>query len=445
MHPSVHSYLSPDKYPFSLEFLPKDACMVGGAVRDALLGRTREYLDLDFVVPSKAVQIARKIAKHYKAGFVLLDRERQIARVVFPHATADFALQEGESLERDLQRRDFTINAIAYNPHSQEIIDPLQGCADLNKGILRMVSPTNLQDDPLRLLRGYRQAAQLGFAIAPETRSTIRELAPLLSNIAAERVRVELAYLLGSPAGTPWLTIAWDDGILPWVLHDDITVENLALLAAIDRATVTLSETWQQLGVELSSQIPGLAADSKRTLAAVAKLTALLIPKTWFREIPAEFESYPYVNYTRGDITVQNSPLEAFLRRMTYSVPEMRAVHTILKSLPQIQDNSPSVRQQYFFFREVGAVLSALVVVAAAMGTPPETITPLITRYLNPQDIVAHPKPLVTGKQLMQALQLPSSPTIGKLLTECAIAQIQGKISTPQEAIKFSSQTLDTL
>jgi tRNA nucleotidyltransferase (CCA-adding enzyme) len=445
MHPSVHCYLSPDKYPFSLEFLPKDACMVGGAVRDALLGRTREYLDLDFVVPSKAVQVARKIAKHYKAGFVLLDAERQIARVVFPQATADFALQEGESLERDLHRRDFTINAIAYNPHTQEIIDPLQGCKDIDKGILRMVSPTNLQDDPLRLLRGYRQAAQLGFTIAPETRNTIRELAPLLCNIAAERVRVELGYMLGSLTGTPWLTVAWDDGILPWVLHDDITAENLALLAAIDSATVTLSKTWQQLGVELSSQIPGLAADSKRTLAAVAKLTALLIPKPWFTEIPAEFQSYPDVNYTRGDIKVENSTLEAFLRRMTYSVPEIRAVHTILKYLPQIQNNYLSLRQQYFLFQEVGLVFPALIIVAVAMGTSIDAITPLISRYLNPQDIVAHPKPLITGKELMQALQLPSSPTIGKLLTEIAIAQIEGKISTPQEAIKFSSQTLDSL
>lgn len=119
MHESIPSTLAPENWPFSLEFLPQPAYMVGGAVRDAILGRTRGYLDLDFVIPSKAVKVARAIARHYNAGFVLLDAERQIARVVFPHATADFAQQEGNSLEVDLHRRDFTVNAIAYNPHTQ--------------------------------------------------------------------------------------------------------------------------------------------------------------------------------------------------------------------------------------------------------------------------------------------------------------------------------------
>ena len=188
------SALSPQKWPFSPEWLPPEACLVGGAVRDALLGRQSEYLDLDFVLPSNAVQTARNLAKHYHAGFVVLDAQRQIARVVFEDATVDLAQQDGQSLETDLQRRDFTINAIAYNPHNQKIIDPFQGYTDLQQGIIRMVSPKNLQDDPLRLLRAYRQAAQLNFTLEPTTHSTIRQLASLLNQIAAERVQVELGY-----------------------------------------------------------------------------------------------------------------------------------------------------------------------------------------------------------------------------------------------------------
>ncbi|HBW90708.1 MAG TPA: [cytidine(C)-cytidine(C)-adenosine (A)]-adding enzyme, partial [Cyanobacteria bacterium UBA11149] len=86
---------------------------VGGAVRDSLLSRRSDYLDLDFVLPVDAIKIARSLANRYKAGFVVLDKERQIARVVFEAATVDFAQQEGESIETDLYRRDFTINAIA--------------------------------------------------------------------------------------------------------------------------------------------------------------------------------------------------------------------------------------------------------------------------------------------------------------------------------------------
>lgn len=169
------SVLSPETWPFSQEWLPPEACLVGGAVRDALLGRRGEYLDLDFVLPTDAVQTARQLAQQYNAGFVVLDPDRQIARVVFEQATVDLAQQEGDSLETDLRRRDFTINAIAYNPYTQELIDPLQGYADLQQGIIRMVSPKNLQDDPLRLLRAYRQAAQLGFKTEPATQSVIRQ------------------------------------------------------------------------------------------------------------------------------------------------------------------------------------------------------------------------------------------------------------------------------
>jgi len=79
--------------PFDLIWLPSQAYLVGGAVRDAILGRRREYLDWDFVIPEKAVETARAIAEHYQAGFVVLDKARQIARVVFPQGTVDFALQ----------------------------------------------------------------------------------------------------------------------------------------------------------------------------------------------------------------------------------------------------------------------------------------------------------------------------------------------------------------
>lgn len=202
------SPLSPETWPFDLDELPTDACLVGGAVRDALLDRRSVHLDLDFIVPNRAIEIARAVSVCHAAGFVVLDAAREIARVVFPSATVDFALREGCSLEADLQRRDFTVNAIAYDPRTARFIDPLDGRADLERKHLRMISAENLQDDPLRLLRAYRQAAQLGFEIDGETRAAIRELAPELSRVAAERVYAELGYLLaGSEAseGTRWL------------------------------------------------------------------------------------------------------------------------------------------------------------------------------------------------------------------------------------------------
>ncbi|MEH2116451.1 CCA tRNA nucleotidyltransferase [Nostoc sp.] len=437
MHESVSSSLAPENWPFSLEFLPQPAYMVGGAVRDAILGRTREYLDLDFVIPSKAVKVARAIAHHYKAGFVLLDAERQIARVVFPNATADFAQQEGNSLEVDLHRRDFTVNAIAYNPHTQEIIDPLQGCVDLQQGILRMISPTNLEDDPLRLMRGYRQAAQLGFTIEPATQAAIRSLASHISTIAAERFRVEIGYLLASSQGTPWITSAWEDGLLA-PFFKNATRENLLKLAAVDNAAALLTENWQQLGVQLQESIRDTI---KTTWLGIAKLASLVNPNPELAEIE--------------------------LQELTYSRAEIRGVTTSLKLLPQFQIVDMSLREQYYLFYDADIVFPATAVLAVAVENFVEAISAdkllhpavttteetkakrwqvlasLINRYLNPNDLVAHPTPLLSGKELIVALDIPASPIIGQLLKEIAVAQAEGKISTPTEAIALARQLLD--
>ncbi len=406
------SVLSPERFPFSLEWLPPQACLIGGAVRDALLRRQADYLDLDFVVPRDAVKIARKLASHYKAGFVVLDEARQIARVVFDTATVDIAQQEGESLETDLYRRDFTINAIAYNPLTQQIIDPLQGVADCCTGIIRMVSPANLQDDPLRLLRAYRQAAQLGFTIEPMTQSTICQLAPLLANMAAERVQVELNYLLQLPQGTPWLTAAWQDQLLhPW--FPDTNADNFAQIAATDNAASVLAQRWQTLASQLKTPVSGKSL----SWLSLAKLANLL---------PSEVE-----------------PAEAQLLRLKYSRAEIRAVLIMIQYLPQLISHvtSPmSLRDQYFFFQNVGSVFPALAVLAIAEGVSVESIAPLIHRYLNPEDQVTHPTPLVTGHDLMQQLQLPPSPQIGQLLTEIQIARIEGKVATRDEALAFAKQ-----
>jgi tRNA nucleotidyltransferase (CCA-adding enzyme) len=387
--------------------------MVGGAVRDALLGRTREYLDLDFVLPSNAVKVARKIATHYKAGFVLLDPQRQIARVVFPHATADFAQQEGDSLETDLHRRDFTVNAIAYSPYTQEIIDPLGGSADIERRIMRMVSATNLEDDPLRLLRAYRQASQLGFSIEPDTQSAIRALSSHITKVAAERVRVELNYMLANSRGTPWLKIAWEDGLLA-PFFKEATEESFTKLAAVDNAALELTQAWQQLGKELGQYVRDTI---KTTILGIAKLACLVSPDP--------------------------QAAETQLQALTYSRAEIKAVTTALRLFPQLKTFPLSLREQYILFQEAGFVFPAIAVLAVAYGILVEAVAPLISRYLNPDDLVAHPITIVNGKELIIALKIPASPLVGKLLTEVAVAQLEGKISTPAQAIEFARHLLE--
>lgn len=406
--------VSPDTWPFNIKHLPPQAYLVGGAVRDALLGRKSDYQDLDFVLPGDAIQLARQLANHYKAGFVVLDAKRQIARVVFKQATVDLAKQEGDSLETDLHRRDFTINAIAYNPHTGEFIDPLQGIADIQTRTIRMVKAANLQDDPLRLLRGYRQAAQLDFAIELNTQAVIRQLAPLLGEVAAERVQVEIGYLLKSAQGTSWLTQAWQDNLLQaWL--PDATEQGLAQVAAIDQAAMVLEATWQQLGVELRSLING-----KASLYSLAKLACLL------PSVPtAAEEQLQHLKYSKAEIRVTVTTIKHLPRLLSYATSEM------------------SIREQYFLFQDVGSNFPALTVSAVAAGMSIEALTPLINRYLNADDLVAHPKALITGNDLMHSLNLAAGQQIGKLLVEIQLAIAEGKISTPEEALDFAAQLIN--
>ncbi len=413
----VVSRLAAKNWPFSLEYLPQPVYMVGGAVRDAILGRVREYVDLDFIIPADAVKVARKIAQRYQAGFVLLDAERQIARVVFPHATVDFAQQEGESLITDLHRRDFTINAIAYNPHTQEIIDPLEGYKDIESGLLRMISPVNLQNDPLRLMRAYRQAAQLGFTIEPATQETIRSLAKSINQVAAERVRVEIGYLLANSQGTFWLNAAWKDGVLT-SFFKNATEESFIKLTAVDQAYTLISENWQQLGEELANYVRETV---KTSWLATAKLACLVDSKPEIAEIE--------------------------LQELTYSRAEIRAVTTGLRLFSEIKAVKMPLRKQYFLFREMGILFPAVLVLALANDIVAKgmfeksmfvTYEPLIKRYLDKNDAVAHPIPLLNGKDIMMALNIPASPLIGELLMEVGVAQAEGKISTVEAAIEFA-------
>lgn len=444
------SVLSPQTWPFGLQWLPQPAYLVGGVVRDALLGRHADYLDLDFVMPEKAVETAQAIAHHHKAGFVLLDAERQIARVVFEQATADFAQQMGSSLEIDLQRRDFTVNAIAYNPHTKELIDPLQGFLDLKQNSIRMVASENLREDPLRLLRAYRQAAQLGFNLDAETRAVIRQFSPLLSQVAAERIQSELNYLLGSAQGTPWLTAAWQDGLLQaWFPH--ATAESLTQIAAIDRAVVILSAAWPSLGAELCASLRHTAKAGRRNAKKSASnsignssSTACDTAEAAKPKLVGDQRTWVTVAKLASLLAPDLAQAESELLNLKYSRAEIQAALTIIKFLPQLQTvgvtAGMSCREQYFLFQAVGAVFPALMVRSLAADVPLSVLSALIERFLDPEDPVAHPVPLVSGQDLMTNLRLSPGPQIGQLLAEIQLARAEGLICTPADALQLAAK-----
>jgi hypothetical protein len=170
----------------------QEAWVVGGAVRDDLLGR--ELVDLDIAVrePKPA---ARAYANRSGGAPFPLSERHGAWRVAFEDGrTVDFTPFPG-TIEEDLATRDFTINAIAVPLAGGDSVDPYAGRADLDAKLIRAVSPTVFTDDPLRLMRAARIEDELGFQLEPETERLVRENAELVTQPARERTLAELVRL----------------------------------------------------------------------------------------------------------------------------------------------------------------------------------------------------------------------------------------------------------
>lgn len=226
--------------------------LVGGGVRDLLLGRPVK--DLDFALDGECAELPRRFAAAAGGTFFWLDEVRRHGRVVLGSGEGrmsyDFVPLQGGTIEQDLLLRDFTINALALPvvPAGNGIIDLQSGMADLQRGIIRTCSPRAFADDPVRLVRAFRFAATLGFTLADSTQDEIPRNAHLLENVAAERVRDELFRILDVPASLPFIRQMAATGLLPRIVGTGCTG---AITPSFDRM-----EAMEQLLAEQERHFP---------------------------------------------------------------------------------------------------------------------------------------------------------------------------------------------
>jgi len=179
----------------ALRALPADAYVVGGAVRDLLLGAYPADVDVACIDPPACARtLGRKVIR--------LGREEHISawRVIDGEHAYDFAALLDGSIDADLARRDFTVNAMAVALVSGALLDPHDGRRDLAARVVRMVRAANFDDDPLRMLKAVRMAVRLGFSIDAVTVAAIRRRAGAIAHVAAERVAYELGVIFSANA-----------------------------------------------------------------------------------------------------------------------------------------------------------------------------------------------------------------------------------------------------
>ncbi len=189
------------------------AYLVGGSVRDHLLGKVP--VDYDLVVSENPGEYGRRIASKMPGHLVEIGKPGQaIVRVVSRKISVDISAIEGKTIDEDLKRRDFSINAMAYELASGKLIDEVGGQQDLSHKVVRMLTPRAFVNDPVRLLRAFRLAAGLEFTIEPSTLAAIAQHAELIRKSAAERITDELFKLQQSDSSHPYLLQMYDSGLL---------------------------------------------------------------------------------------------------------------------------------------------------------------------------------------------------------------------------------------
>ena len=460
------------------------AYVVGGFVRDWLLDR--QTADVDIAVYGDALNMAQKVAEAVDGRYVLLDEANRVARVVVADEQMwhlDFS-SFANGIQNDLARRDFTINAMAvelqgFISGSAQLIDPFSGGSDLEKGLVRAVSPRIFQEDEARLLRGVRLAAELCFQIEPGTESLIRRDCQLASLVPGERVREELVRILALPGSVDSVRYLNKLGLLTAIAPEleelkgakqpkehywdvfDHSVETMAAAEFLLRESpwkygkeeLLVVTPWSE---EISRHFDEeVSSGSNRRL--LLKLGALLhdIAKPATRTVDETGRTRFLGHAKQGAATAVE-----VLERLRFSSREIRLVENLvchhLRPVQMANDGLPSSRAVYRYFRDTeGAGVDVLFLALAdylATHGPRldiqewrqhnQLFSYILAEHLK-QEAEVLPVKLIDGHDLIDTFGLRPGRLIGELLTEVREAQVAGELSTREEAIGLVRKELE--
>lgn len=442
--------------------------LVGGTVREMALGR--QSPDLDLAVSAQTLALGRDLAGMLGGTFVLLDEAQRTARVVWDEEVLDLAEFRAPTLEGDLKARDFTCNALALALEAVlgrkplALMDPWGGLEDLDKGLIRILAPENLEYDPLRLLRAYRFAATLGFTLTPGTVAAIRRYAPEFSRVAGERVHLELMLLLQTPRAGSRLGEMDRVGLLERIFpelqdmkgveqngyhHLDVFGHSLETVRFLEQVLAAPGEFFGDLAEALHRYL------EVRGKAALLKLAALFhdVGKPRVRERRPDPERYTFYYHEKVGLEI----FTAAATRLRFSQAEIKTIATLIQLhmrpfllLPAFRTGELSSRALGRLVRAARPELPGLFALAMAdslAGQGPlkpadseavladlaEAAYLFLKERLEPQELL--PK-LITGHDLV-GLGLAPGPRFRQLLTAVEEAQWEGAVRTRDEALKL--------
>jgi poly(A) polymerase len=460
------------------------AYIVGGFVRNWLLDR--EIDDIDIAVRGSTLEVAKEVAVYFGGKYVLLDEANGVARVVVTdwerQVCLDFAMFLG-TIEEDLERRDFTINAMAVDfndfvsglPH---LLDPFQGKKDLEKKLIKAVRQRVFKDDAVRLLRAVRLAAELDFKIEPETEQLIKQYSKLIKSVPGERLRGELLRILALSHSSDllhyldWLNLLTEmvtdledlrDVEQPGEHYWDVFEHSLETVDAIE--FLLCNRDWQYGSSDLLKVVPWseeikehfdekISNDSSRMI--MLKIGGLLhdIAKPQSKTIDVTGR-VRFIGHAKQGA----AKASVILNRLRFSSREVKLVEKLvcyhLRPVQMANIGLPTSRAIYRYFRDTGeagmdVLFLALADYLAARGPNLDirewgqhnSLIRYIIAERQSQQSKLLPVKLIDGHDLISVFGLTSGPLVGKLLRLVCEAQATGEISSREEALALIRKKL---
>ena len=443
-----------------------DAWLVGGSVRDRLVGR--QTIDLDVAVAGDTQTIARALARRMGAPAFPLSEAFGAWRVIARDRSwqIDLTPLGGATIDDDLGKRDFTINAIAEPLEGGDLLDPFGGRRDLEAGRLRMVSPEGFAADPLRTLRLPRLAAELELEVDGATAEAARSHARSLSGVAAERIFAELKRIVAGDRALRGLELMLALGVTRAVLpeladlrgveqsayhHLDVYDHTMAALAQaieLERSPdAILGEHARAAGALLAEPL----AD-ELTRGQALRFGALFhdIAKPQTRTVTGQGR----VLFRGHDVLGAELAREALSRlraseRLRAHVAALTRQHLRLGFL--VHETPLTRRAIYRYLRdcEPVAVDVTLLSIADRLATRGARSDQAIARHLELARTLlgeglrwraGPPAPILRGDELARRLEIRPGPELGLLLSELEEAAFAGEVSTPDEAVAFARE-----
>jgi tRNA nucleotidyltransferase (CCA-adding enzyme) len=384
------------------EGLGTPTCRVtGGYVRDRLLGR--ETFDLDLVLPGDLEAVrgpARRLAARLDATAHVLGRdERRVWRIESPGLKVELWPLGALSLDADIRRRDFTVNALMWPLPSGPLDDRIGGVADLEAGTLRAVSRRNLEDDPVRLVRAARFLAQLaGFELDARTAGWVRALAPRLRRAPRERVGQELLRL--ATAGD--------------AARGFRALVELGLLGPAAPEPARCDAAWLDRHLESGSRLTHRGHPLPAALRAAGDAAPLaFIARAWGAPADDDLAPYAWPRPLRRDAA--------------------RAARALDDALVLV--NGPSADRRAFIHR-AGASFPTVLALAAAVE--PERRWARwwgLWRDRGPE--LVEPEPLLSGDEVAALLRIAPGPDLGRAIDALTEAQVRGEVRTKRGAERW--------